>query len=159
MHVQVWSRPSSEYYQFFSDNGAKYHESYGASYKHDIVVPQPSEVHQKRAEERGMHHMRSPAAEGFNMLFHPTHNLTSLFEDIFAVNNMSTDTNYIGIHLRTGLDFLNDRSRLKVSGIFPSYKCVLQYERKLGLPADTKWFIAADYRWVISLWLGSLLAM
>ena len=140
-----WSRPSTEYYQFFSDNGPKYHEPYGASYKGDVGVPQPTEANQLLAEERGMDHMRSPAAEGFNMLFQPTHNLTDLFEDIFAAKKMAVDTNYIGIHLRTGHDFSNDINRMKLTGISPSYECVLQYERKLGLPADTPWFIAADY--------------
>ena len=140
-----WSSPSTEYYQFFGNNFPAYQEPYGGGYLGDVGVPQPTEAHQLLAEERGMHHMRSPAAEGFNMLFQPTHNLTDLFDDIFAVNNMTIDTNYIAIHLRTGLDFSNDINRMGTSGISPSYECVLQYERKLGLPADTPWFIAADY--------------
>eukprot|EP00730_Choanoeca_flexa_P006413 TRINITY_DN12148_c0_g1_i1.p3 TRINITY_DN12148_c0_g1~~TRINITY_DN12148_c0_g1_i1.p3 ORF type:complete len:239 (+),score=47.66 TRINITY_DN12148_c0_g1_i1:3338-4054(+) len=140
-----WSRPTSEFASFFDEHWRQYHEKPGDAGGEHGETPTPSPEHQALAVARGLDGLRSPATFGFNLLFKPTYKLNDLRHELFELQNMTEGQPYLAIHLRTGLDFSNDRNRMSEKQIQPSFECVLATERQLGLPNSTKWLIAADY--------------
>eukprot|EP00730_Choanoeca_flexa_P007216 TRINITY_DN12298_c3_g1_i1.p2 TRINITY_DN12298_c3_g1~~TRINITY_DN12298_c3_g1_i1.p2 ORF type:complete len:504 (+),score=79.42 TRINITY_DN12298_c3_g1_i1:2602-4113(+) len=140
-----WSRPVPKLLRYFSEQRNRYHEVTGAATGEHGTQAVPLPEDQARAEARGLHLIRSPSTTAFDMLFTPTFKLNDLRHQLYALHNMTPGQPYLAIHLRTALDFPNDRDRMREKDIVPSYECVLQWERLLKLPNTTKWLIAADY--------------
>jgi hypothetical protein len=139
-----FSRPLMAYKEMYDrvNAGRGNVDKFGTSSTEDSP---PLESDQVLAEERGMDEMRSPAAEAWRMLFEPRPVLKELYENFRKVAGLAFDEPYIGIHLRTGLDYDNDPDRMRVEAIVPSFECVLRMEAALGLARHTRWVLASDY--------------
>jgi len=100
---------------------------------------------QHQAKASGLAQLASPMHAAYSRLLLPTPLLQSAVTMFASKHGWDAQTPFISVHLRTGLEFKSDPTRLHATAFDQAFDCVVKHTNGAGI----RWHVASDTKHVV----------